>query len=114
MSSNLTEVQRYFVDIQEPKVDEVHILLKRGSIFKLVDKDGKQIENEYLNGFSIDLMTNSINYDDLLISALITLAPREVTIHTKEKNEFREILKTVENIFGARARYCPGCQICPG
>ena len=73
---------------------------------------GKPLENEYLNGFSVDLMTNSINYDDLLISALITLAPKEVTIHTKEQDEFKETLKTIENIFGERLRYCPGCKIC--
>ena len=103
---------RYFVDIQEPKVEEIHILLKKDAIFQLVDKDGKTIENEYLNGFSVDLMTNSINYDDLLISALITLAPKEVTIHTKEQDEFKETLKTIENIFGERLRYCPGCKIC--
>lgn len=104
---------RYFVDIQEPKVEEIHILLKKGATFQLVDKEGKTIENEYLNGFSLDLMTNSINYDDLLISALITLAPREVNIHTKDKDEFKETLRTIENIFGERSRYCPGCKICP-
>lgn len=104
---------RYFVDIQDPKVAEIHVVLKDYKNFNLLDQNGLAIENEYLNGLSADLMSNSINYEDLLISALITLAPKRIVIHTKKRDEFTDTLKTIENIFGERASYCPGCQICP-
>jgi len=102
---------RYFVDIQEPKVNEVHIILENDTVFKLVDRTGKEIENEYLDGFSMDLLNNNINYEDLLISALITLAPSQVVIHII-KTEPKDTLKTIENVFGKRVKYCSGCSLC--
>jgi len=103
---------RYFVDIQEPKVNEVHILLEKSNAFKLVDRNGNLIENEYLDGFSIELMNNSINYEDLLISALITLAPRLLVIHLPNFGEPKDTIKTIENVFGKRVRKCNGCELC--
>jgi len=103
---------RYFVEIQEPKVNEVHILLEKNNAFKLVDRNGKLIENEYLDGFSVELMNNSINYEDLLISALITLAPRFVVIHSVKTDEPKDTIKTIENVFGKRVRQCNGCILC--
>ncbi|KJS81932.1 MAG: hypothetical protein JM58_16060 [Peptococcaceae bacterium BICA1-8] len=103
---------RYFVEIQEPKVNEVHILLEKNNVFKLVDRNGKLIESEYLDGFSVELMNNSINYEDLLISALITLAPRLVVIHLVNQGEPKDTIKTIENVFGKRVRRCMGCILC--
>lgn len=103
---------RYFVEIQEPKVNEVHILLDKNNAFKLVDRHGKLIENEYMDGFSIELMNSSINYEDLLISALITLAPRVVVIHLTNLNEPKDTVKTIKNVFGKRAKECNGCELC--
>jgi len=103
---------KYFVEIQEPKVNEVHILLEKNNTFKLVDRDGNPIENEYLDGFSLELMSSSINYEDLLISALITLAPRVVVIHLNNSPGPRETVKTIENVFGRRTRKCNGCSLC--
>jgi len=103
---------RYFVEIQEPKINEVHILLEKNNVFKLVDRNGKAIESEYLDGFAVELMNNSINYEDLLISALITLAPRLVVIHLTNQDEPRDTIKTIENVFGKRVRRCNGCIIC--
>ena len=103
---------RYFVEIQEPKINEVHILLEKNNVFKLVDRNGKAIESEYLDGFAVELMNNSINYEDLLISALITLAPRLVVIHLTNPDEPRDTIKTIENVFGKRVRRCNGCIIC--
>lgn len=103
---------KYFVDIQEPKVKEVHILFEKNNTFKLVDSKGKLIENEYLDGFSLELMSNSINYEDLLISALITLAPSIVVIHFFNAEEPTDTVKTIENVFGRRAKKCNGCSLC--
>lgn len=103
---------RYFVDIQEPKINEIHILLEKNNAFKLVDRNGNLIENEYLDGFSIELMNNSINYEDLLISALITLAPRLVVIHQINSSEPKDTIKTIENVFGKRVKKCNGCSLC--
>lgn len=103
---------KYFVDIQEPKVDEVNIILKENGLFELVNRDGSKIENEYLNGFTVDYINDNVNYEDLLISALITLAPRKLIVHNGFKDKFKDTLKTIDNVFGKKVTYCDGCELC--
>lgn len=72
---------KYFVDIQEPKIKKVHVVLENTGYFRLYDEENKLINNDYLEGFIVELMDDEINYEDLLISALITIAPEIVILH---------------------------------
>lgn len=103
---------RYFVDIQEPRVDRVNIVFRQNGKFSLLDDDHKPIQHESLDGLMVDLMEKEINYDDLLISALITLAPREVELHVEKNTTASDTMKTIENVFGKRILYCKGCSLC--
>lgn len=102
---------KYFVDIQEPKVPEVNIILNEKN-FKLLNSQGNEIENEYLEGILLESTDSNINYEDLLISALITLAPQKLVIHTEKKDNRQETLKTIENVFGNKVSYCLSCSFC--
>lgn len=103
---------KYFVDIQEPKIEDVDIIINEQGVFDLVNKDGSKIESEYLNGFTIDYEDPNINYEDLLISSLITLAPRYLTIHGGFKDKYEETDKTIKNVFGKKVEICTGCDLC--
>ncbi|SMB96027.1 putative sporulation protein YtxC [Desulfonispora thiosulfatigenes DSM 11270] len=103
---------KYFVDIQEPKVEEVNITLGENDFFNLVNKDGSKIESEYLNGFTIDYVDHNINYEDLLISALITLAPRYLVVHLGFEDKYKDTYKTIKNVFGKKVGCCKGCELC--
>lgn len=103
---------RYFVDIQEPRVEKVHVIIKEKGGFNLLDEVFKPINNDYLEGFVLDLIDNDINYDDLLISALITLAPKKVILHSASQEKNKEAIKTVNHVFGKRASICEGCGNC--
>ncbi|KXS42666.1 MAG: Sporulation protein YtxC, partial [Candidatus Frackibacter sp. T328-2] len=100
---------RYFVDIQEPQVHLVHVVRDAKSGFKLLDKDYERIENEYLEGFVLDMVDDELHYEDLLISALITVAPERIKLHC-DKND--KVVETVENIFEDKAVVCSGCEYC--
>ncbi len=100
---------KYFVDIQEPKVDEVNIVIRDEGIFRILDKNGNTIENEYLEGFVLQIMEEDIDYEDLLVSALITIAPAKVIIHF-DKNH--PVMETLNNIFDSRVTVCHGCIFC--
>lgn len=103
---------RYFVDIQEPRIEKVKIVFKNNGKFALFDSDNNPIRHECLEGLMIDLMDNEINYDDLLISALITLAPRQLELHLEEGINQSETLKTIHSVFGKRVSTCSGCEKC--
>lgn len=103
---------RYFVDIQDPKLETVHIFLKDENRYDLFDNSGKEINNEYLRLIAKEMKENEISYDDLLISSLITIAPQNIIIHKTGNNNFEYILKTINRIFNNRVELCDGCQWC--
>ncbi len=104
---------RHFVEIQEPRIDHVHVLLGPGTAFRLVDDDGGAIRSESLEEFVVEMVDSEVSYEDLLISALITLAPRALTVHATDRPPGRdEALETILGVFGDRTARCEGCHIC--
>ncbi|MHB1420994.1 MAG: putative sporulation protein YtxC [Bacillota bacterium] len=103
---------KYFVDIQEPRVEKVHVVLRPSGVFQLFDGDENIIDNEYLEGFVVDLVDSEINYEDLLISALITIAPRKVILHFSDHSNLHSTVNTIKNVFLERVTTCPGCAKC--
>ena len=103
---------RYFVDIQEPRIEMIKIIFKKNEKFTLLDRNNELFSHECLDGLMVDLLENDINYDDLLISALITLAPREIELHIQKDVKMRDAIKTIQNVFGQRVRLCNGCSMC--
>ena len=103
---------KYFVDVQEPRMDHVHVLIRPGGSFKLVDDQGCAIKSEYLEEFVVEMVESEVNYEDLLISALITLAPKAVTVHAPATDERDESIETIKGVFGERVTMCVGCEVC--
>ena len=104
---------RHFVEIQEPRIEHVHVLLGPGNSFRLVDDDGGAIRSESLEEFVVEMVDSEVSYEDLLISALITLAPHTLTVHLSDRPPGRdEALETILGVFGDRTTRCEGCHLC--
>ena len=71
---------RYFVDIQEPRLHTVHLVIKKDKKHLLFDDKQQEISHEYIDGFFNEIIDGDVNYEDLLISALITIAPKRLFI----------------------------------
>lgn len=105
-------VLRYFVDIQEPKVEEVHVIINEYGSYQILDAAGKAINNKQLENFIAD-STNEINFEDLLITALITISPYSVVLHTADsRKSCHSVVDTIQNIFEGRVAICAGCAMC--
>lgn len=103
---------KYFVDAQEPRTNQVNVLVNPSGTFQMVDDAHKPIDNEYLDNHLIEMADTEIDYEDLLVSALITIAPRQILIHAASLME-ENTLDTLSRVFGNRLRTCPGCSLCP-
>jgi putative sporulation protein YtxC len=99
---------QYFVEVQEPRIDEVHVMIKDKQNFYMLDEDKNPINHEQLQGVLTDL-NQDIDYDDLLLSALITISPRKLVLHLSAKTE---IVDTIMNVFQERVVVCTGCPLC--
>lgn len=106
------QLLKYFVDIQDSRTDLVNVVMKPNGVFKLYDGKHRAIDSAYLEGFITDLIESEINYEDLLISALITIAPREIVFHTGKAEVPPVTLETIKNIFSQRVGMCRGCELC--
>ena len=103
---------RYFVDIQEPKIDTVHVIVGYDNRYVLLDETKKEITNECVQEYVNEIAEGDINYDDLLVSSLITFAPRRILIHCSGQFRNKELLETIKNVFSGRVVLCQGCDVC--
>lgn len=103
---------RYFVDIQDPKFDTVHVIVGYDNKYVLLDENKREITNECIQEYVNEISEGEINYDDLLVSSLITFAPRKILIHCTGQFRNKELLETIKNVFLGRVMICQGCEIC--
>lgn len=103
---------KYFVEIQEPRLETVQVLVQTSGRFKLLDEKNNNISGEYLDGFLVETGDAEINYEDLLISALITIAPHTVIVHSPFNGLGDRAADTIKSVFGERAKFCIKCDIC--
>lgn len=106
------QLLKYFVDIQEPRLGIVNVILKPGGTFKLFDDKNQPISSEFLEGFVVELIDSEINYEDLLISALITMAPEKIVFHFEVTSEMATAVDTIKTVFTGRVSHCKGCSLC--
>ncbi len=103
---------RYFVDIQQPAYNTIHVIANVGGTYTIMDSDYCEITKACISDFLEDATAGELNYDDVLISALISLAPRKIYLHNKNRIYNAQLLETINSVFGKRIVVCDGCGIC--
>ncbi|WP_234119128.1 putative sporulation protein YtxC [Clostridium hydrogenum] len=97
---------KYFVDIQESKIDELNIYVDKYGNYLLKDKYGKDIENKIIEGLCDVKTTGAVSIDDILISGLITLSPKKIIIHSRDNFKNKELIETIEKVFESKVAFC--------
>ncbi len=103
---------KYFVEIQDSKIEKVNIIIKSDGNYVIQDENGKDIMKDLFSDLSDAKFSGAVNMDDLLISGLITNAPSKLDIHGEENCMNREIIDTIKSVFGERVYFCGGCEMC--
>lgn len=103
---------RYFVDIQDPKFNAIHVMVGYDNKYILLDENKNEITNECIQEFVNEISEGEINYDDLLVSSLITLAPKKIIIHSSGQFKNKELLETIKNVFTGKVVICTECEVC--
>lgn len=103
---------KYFVDIQESKIEEIDICIGENGNYAIRDDAGNDIFNDFMKELAECRVDTDANIEDVIISGLITNAPKNVVIHGKNNCKNKEFLETIANVFGERVSYCDSCSIC--
>lgn len=103
---------RYFVELQDSKINVLNIVIDEKGKFKLYDINNKPVDGEFINDVSIEVGDGDISDEDILISTLITIAPHEINIHSVNNLKNKEILETIKKVFYEKVEICYGCELC--
>ena len=110
--NEFVKLLRYFVDTQVPKSYEVNLMMTGKGVFYLWDAQGSSIEEKYINYYLDDMLLDEINLDDILISILITIAPRRIVLHNVHDYINNEAVDVIRNVFQKKISICSGCERC--
>jgi len=103
---------KYFVEMQEPRYNEIDLLQNPSGKYFLMDKSGRDITSECLQELNAGISRPDLSQDDLLVSSLITLAPRKIVVHNAESFRNSILLETVKSVFAGKIIICRGCSVC--
>lgn len=103
---------KYFVDVQESKIDEINILIDKDGNYLVKDQFENDIINNLINELYDSRISSKVSSEDLIISGLITSAPKKITIHCVENSRNKELIETIKNVFGERVQFCNNCSSC--
>ncbi|WGX76009.1 sporulation protein YtxC [Paraclostridium bifermentans] len=67
-------VLRYFINVQETKIDTLKVYIRKDNSFILYDKNNNIIENENDEELINMFIKENLNYEDFLISTLLSLS----------------------------------------
>ena len=90
---------KFFVDTQKDRVSKLHIIFEKDGEYTLLNEHNKNITSECFKDFLSEQSNRALTNEDLLISSLISLAPKKIIIHLATQNYNKKILSTIEQIF---------------
>ena len=90
-----------FVQMQKPKFICVHVIAEKDSSFSIYDQNMERISDQWISDLSEDY-DGIIKEEDLLISFLISAAPKQIIIHNIAEIKNKELLDTITQVFSGR------------
>ena len=102
---------RYFVNIQQSKIDLLNIIALENGGYVLLDQAGRMVADEETTEIGQQMQEIEASLDDALLSSLINLAPKKLTVHN-HKNQKPVFKDTLRQIFDSRISFCEGCIWC--
>lgn len=106
------ELLKHFLNTQPSRIDTLHVGINSEGKFNLFNDLGEKVTGQFLDNYALtDEGDVELSYEDLLISSLIAVAPRQVVLHICYDG-YRDNLQLVRKVFKNRISYCPGCAIC--
>ncbi|MFL0194583.1 putative sporulation protein YtxC [Clostridium sp. WILCCON 0269] len=103
---------KYFVEIQESKIDYLSIIIGNDGNYVIKDKYEEDITEGFLKDLTELKYSANTELDDILISALITNSPEKIVIHCVENCKNMELIDTIKKVFTHRVNFCDDCKIC--
>ena len=94
-------------EIQPCLIEQVHVKRTESGEYGIFDDRYRPVVSK-----EPQAAYGALTREDLLLSRLITLSPREIIIHRKQEIENKELINTILNVFGKKVTFCKDCPFC--
>lgn len=110
--NEFVKLLKYFIEMEDSKLEQVDLIIKKDGSFKVVDEKGGDMTDKLLENINDLCMIENSSMDDMIMSGLITASPKKIIIHCRENCINAEILETILKVFGDRVKFCDSCKLC--
>jgi putative sporulation protein YtxC len=93
---------KYFVELQDSKLEVLNVVVDKTGKFHLYDEDYELLSSEYIKEITGELQEGVVTDEDALMSILITIAPQKILFHSSSYLKNKEILDTIKKVFADR------------
>ena len=93
------ELLRYFVSVQDCRPEIIYIKVNEMAMYTVLNEKKHDITRQTLVEIISLKDAESVAYDDLLISMLISLAPKKIIVENKENIKNTQLFETIEKVF---------------
>ncbi|MEW5784955.1 MAG: putative sporulation protein YtxC [Bacillota bacterium] len=103
---------KYFLEIQQPKIDLIHLAVDENGQFQITDQSFKKIDPRDWEEFDLEDFDGEGDYEDILVSMLVSVAPRQIMLHQNVLPRYPRAVDTLRRIFDHRLCFCHNCAYC--
>ncbi len=100
-----------YVDERQSMIDLLHIKTDSNGEYLFYDFKMSKIEINYKDFASVNPIENFLTKDDILLSILITLAPKRIIWHNADLVKNKNITNTLARIFKDKFSVCDDCEL---
>lgn len=93
------ELIRFFLSIQEERAELVYVVVNNDRMYDVLDENGKNITKEIIQDLVPESELKNVSYDDLLISMMISVAPKKIVVKNQENIKNKQLFITLEKAF---------------
>ncbi len=96
---DFVDLLKYFISVQNTRAEIVYIVVNDEDMYSVLDEEKHDITKEVISDLVPQNEIKYVTYDDLLISMLISIAPKKIIVNNKEKIKNVQLFETVEKVF---------------
>lgn len=96
---DFVELLKYFISVQNTRAEIIYIVVNDEEMYSVLDEKKHDITKEVISDLIPQNEIKYVTYDDLLISMLISIAPKKIVVNNKEKIKNIQLFETVEKVF---------------
>lgn len=103
---------KYFIEMQDSKIDILHILIDKEGTYNVVDDDENDLLEEFKGRSHLDFKDHGVCIEDIIISGLVINSPKKIMLHGENNCTNSEFINTIKSVFDDRVESCKGCERC--